>query len=57
VPVKGTLGRRAMSAFIVDVAAVVVGIAVYKWLENKKDELVWKYRQRHSSSSDPWSNW
>jgi hypothetical protein len=45
-----------MSAFIVDVAAVVVGIAVFKWLEAKREELIWKWHQRHSSSSDPWDN-
>ena len=45
-----------MSDFIVDVAAVVVGIAAYKWLDDIRQELLWKWRQRHESSSDPWDN-
>ena len=43
-----------MMDFIVNVAAVVVGIAVYKRLEDKVQDLIWKWRQRHRSSCDPW---
>lgn len=46
-----------MMDFIVDVAAVVVGIAVYKWIDDKRQDLVWRWHQRHESSSDPWDNW
>jgi len=46
--------ERAMIDFIVDVAAVVVGIAVYKYVDEWRQDLIWRWKQRHESSSDPW---
>lgn len=48
-----------MANFALDVAAVVVGIAAYKKLCMTYDEILWKWRQRHSSSSydDPFDAW
>jgi len=49
--------ERAMIDFIVDVAAVVVGIAVYKYVDEWRQDLIWRWKQRHESSPDPWDNW
>lgn len=46
-----------MLEYAIDVMTVVVGIAVYKKLDNLYDDLVWKWKQRHSSSDDPWDSW
>ena len=43
--------------FAINVVAVVVGILLYKKLEDWYDEIKWKYKQRHQSRSDPWERW
>ena len=57
-PIVSLMQReRAMIDFIVDVAAVVVGIAVYKYVDEWRQDLIWRWKQRHESSPDPWDNW
>ena len=43
--------------FLLNVAAVVVGIVAYKKLESVYEDLRWKYYQRHDSSKDFWESW
>lgn len=46
-----------MVEFLLNTAAVVVGIVIYKKLEDVYEDLRWKLTQRHSSTTDPWENW
>ena len=46
-----------MISYAIDVTAVVVGIAVYKKLQGVYEDLIWKWKQRHSSHDDPWDSW
>ena len=46
-----------MLNFVVDVLTVTCGIIVYKRLELLYDDILWKLKQRHSSSRDPWDSW
>lgn len=43
--------------FLLSTASVVVGIILYKKIENIYEDLRWKFTQRHSSTTDPWDSW
>jgi len=46
-----------MLDFFLNIVAVTAGIILYKNLENLYDDIRWKFKQRHSSSKDPWDSW
>ena len=43
--------------FLLNTASVIVGIFLYKKLEDLYDEIRWKFKQRHESRKDPWERW